>query len=498
MTSTSQKKQRLSQYLTSLRDKYLGMKIVFVSGNFNIVHPGHLRLLNFAQACGDVLVVGLFSDHTPGVIVGFEDRKSTLLGLESVSDVFELSQDMLLDALRVLKPHTVVKGKEHEGLQNIEQEAVSEFGGHLIFSSGEQKFSSRDLIRQELRVTEALSLRTTPAFLGAHGISNRSMIERVKSFNGARVVVIGDLIIDDYVYCDPLGMSQEDPTLVVTPIESKKFLGAAGIVAAHLSGLGASVNYFSIIGGDSTGRLAQEMLVDYGVDPVFVIDQSRPTILKQRYRAQNKTLLRVSHLRSHEASLEFWIVLLGLIKQKISKTDLVVFSDFNYGCLPQNLVNQVCALCQEHNIPYVADSQASSQVGDVSRFVGSDFLSATEREARLAMGDFRSGLQNVANLLFKKARSNGLFVKLGPEGLILVMNREAPTTISLPALNPNPVDVAGAGDAFLSVSSLCRVSGGSLQEAAYLGSIAAAIQVARQGNVPLQRDELLSQINRAN
>ena len=110
------------------------------------MHPGHLRLLNFAQACGDVLVVGLFSDHTPGVIVGFEDRKSTLLGLESVSDVFELSQDMLLDALRVLKPHTVVKGKEHEGLQNIEQEAVSESSAGILFLVLESRNSLQETL----------------------------------------------------------------------------------------------------------------------------------------------------------------------------------------------------------------------------------------------------------------------------------------------------------------------------------------------------------------
>lgn len=484
----------LTNELSDLRSKYRDKKLVFVSGVFNIVHPGHVRLLNFARECGDVLIVGLFCDDSPGVMLGFEDRKSALIAMESVREVVQVAPEDLAATLGILRPTVVVKGKEHETLSNPEGEVLSSYGGHLIFASGDQKFSSRDLIRREFEGGRTLQLQADNHFLQEHGLAKQSMLDRISGFAGARVCVLGDLILDEYVYCDPLGMSQEDPTIVVTPVESKRFVGGAGIVAAHLTGLGAETRYFSIVGADDTGRLAEKLLREYGVECIFVNEDSRPTTLKQRFRAQNKTLLRVSHLRSHEAGREYWEALLADLKASLAKTDLVVFSDFNYGCLPQSFVDEVCDLCRRKSVPYVADSQASSQLGDIGRFVGADFLSATEREARLAMNDFRSGLQNVANMLFSKAKVRGLFVKLGAEGMIIVGGEHGQRTSSLSALNPNPVDVVGAGDAFLAASALCRVSGASLAESAYVGSVAAGIQVSRIGNLPLGQSELLAQL----
>ena len=144
----------------------------------------------------------------------------------------------------------------------------------------------------------------------------------------------------------------------------------------------------------------------------------------------------------------------------------------------------------------MADSQASSQVGNVGRFVGADFLAATEREVRLATNDFKSGLQNVANVLIAQASADHLLVKLGAEGLIAIKADNPFLTDSLPALNTNPVDVAGAGDAMLAAASLCRQAGGSIFEAAHLGSLAAAIQVSRTGNLPIQAHDLMAALVR--
>ena len=162
-------------------------------------------------------------------------------------------------------------------------------------------------------------------------------------------------------------------------------------------------------------------------------------------------MLRVNHLRSHDAGDEFVERFLAHVKTKIGTTKLLIFSDFNYGCLPQNLVDAIIELCQQHDVPFVADSQASSQVSDVSRFVGALMLSATEREARLAMSDSKSGIQNVANKLILKSKADALLLKLGAEGLIALAFEDGKhKTASLPAMNSNPVDVAGAGDAMLS------------------------------------------------
>ena len=474
--------------------KYPGKKVVFVSGNFNIIHPGHIRLLSFARSCGDVLLVGLFSDGLADAFLRFEDRRASLEALEAVSEVFELDPHELTDCLGVVKPHVVVKGKEHEALENPERAVVEAYGGHLFFSAGEQSFSSRDLIRHEVFSNPSKNITVPSTYLENHGISQSSVTSRIQGFGGVRALVVGELIVDEYIYCDPLGMSQEDPTIVVTPMETQRFIGAAGIVAGHLAGLGAEVNFVSIVGADLPASEAEKRLLDMKVNAHFIFDLTRPTIVKKRFRVRNKTLLRVSHLRSHDAAREYCNAAFRQILQLIDSTDLVVFSDFNYGCLPQPLVEAVIKECKSRSIPFYVDSQASSQVGNVGRFIGADFISATEREARLATGDFKSGVQNVANTLLASSQSSGLFLKLGAEGLIVIQADSPFYTDSLPAFNNNPIDVAGAGDAMLASASLCRRCGGSIFEAAYIGSVAAALQVSRAGNLPLSSNELIAAV----
>ena len=119
-----------------------------------------------------------------------------------------------------------------------------------------------------------------------------------------RVAVIGDLIVDEYVTCDAVGMSQEDPTIVVTPLMTRTFVGGAGAVASHAHGLGGDVSFFTLVGNDEAARFARDTLEQQGVVCKTFVDESRPTTRKQRFRALNKTLLRVNHLRQHAAEAE--------------------------------------------------------------------------------------------------------------------------------------------------------------------------------------------------
>jgi rfaE bifunctional protein kinase chain/domain len=313
----------------------------------------------------------------------------------------------------------------------------------------------------------------------------------MRKFSGLRVAVLGDLIVDDYINCDPIGMSQEDPTLVVTPIQTQRFIGGAGIVAAHASSLGADVHYFTVAGNDDAAAYAKKQLEHYRVRTTLLKDDSRPTTLKQRLRANGKTLLRVSHLRQHAISKDLAEKLLSSIKRVLSKTDLLIFSDFNYGCLPQSLVDEVTQLCIRKNIMMVADSQSSSQVGDVSRFLGMTLLTPTEREARLAVGDFESGLIVLAEKLLKKSGARNVLMTLGAEGMIVhSLAEQSWHTDRLPAFNMAAKDPAGAGDSLLTCCAMALAVGADIWQSMYLGAIAAACQVGRVGNTPLSAADI--------
>lgn len=502
MTASTPISSESAAALQSIRAQAGSGRVVFVSGTFNIVHPGHLRLLRFAAECGDYLVVGVYADGlAANAQLTEEMRVEGVAAISWVNHAF-LLRDPPAAFVAHLRPAVVVKGREHEGGENPELEVLQTYGGNLLFGSGDTTFSSLDLIRRETSLIDHGTIIRPGGFLDRHQIDVSAIYSTLEQMRSLRVCVIGDTIVDDYIQCDPLGMSQEDPTIVVTPILTKRFIGGAAIVAAHARHLGAkSVDFLSVVGEDEAGRYVAENLERYGVDAELVPDNSRPTTLKQRYRAGNKTLLRVSHLRQHKIDRKLQSRLMDRIKAKLAETDLLVFSDFNYGALPQELVDQITRECRRRDIMMVADSQSSSQFGDVSRFKGVQLLTPTEREARIAMGNYEDGLVVIAESLRQRADAENIAITLGAEGVLIhakVTEKGQWLTDRLAALNSAPKDVAGAGDCLLVCSAMALAVGRPVWEAMYLGSLAAACQVARVGNIPLGAAELLVEIEKSN
>lgn len=477
----------------------MNTRTVFVSGNFNVLHPGHLRLLRFAKEYGARLAVGVISDRLAGGAAHVPEQMR-LEGIQSNSWVDEafIVDEPVSEVIARLRPDFVVKGKEHESQFNLEAAALEHYGGKLLFSSGETIFSSLDLIRKEFHDIDSRSIGLPHEYLARHGIERQGLATLAAQFSNLRVCVIGDLIVDEYITCQPLGMSQEDPTIVVTPIDSIRFVGGAGIVAEHAAGLGASVHLLTIGGADATREFADKALREADVQVRLLVDDSRPTTLKQRFRCNGKSLLRVSHLHQGAISVGLQAQILAELERILDDVDVLVFSDFNYGCLPQPLVDQVIRSAKERGVMMAADSQSSSQVGDISRFQGMALVTPTEREARISTRNHEDGLVVLAEALRNQSTAKNVLLKLGEEGLLVhagIGQANDWLTDRVSALNTMPKDVAGAGDSLLITSALTLASGGTIWEAACLGSLAAAVQVGRVGNTPINIGELLRELS---
>tara|TARA_B100000315_G_scaffold253034_1_gene291045 strand:- start:1753 stop:3186 length:1434 start_codon:yes stop_codon:yes gene_type:complete len=470
---------------------------VFVSGVFDVLHPGHLRLLRFARELGDRLIVGVLSDDLAGDIA----HVSQDLRLEGVKANSFVSEALLVDTslentIDRLRPNYVVKGKEYEHQSNVEPDVLDKYGGKLVFSSGEAIFSSLDLIRKELTKSYRTISNEPTDFLVRHGIDLVDLVSKVRDIHNLQICVIGDLIVDEYITCDPLGMSHEDPTLVVTTVDTQRFLGGSGIVAGHAAGLGAKVHHLSISGKDDTRDYAYRELQRLGLDVTLLGDNVRPTTLKKRYRAEKTTLLRVSHLHQGAIDAGLQDQLLEKFREVLPDCQLVVFSDYNYGCLPQTLVEKLIKLSEKHDVMMVADSQSSSQIGDVSRFRGMHLLTPTEHEARVSLRNHEDGLVVLAEQLRVRSKARNIILKLGREGALLLLESDQgePQTDRIPALNLSPQDASGAGDALLVASAMLMAVGATPWEAAYVGTVASAVQVGRIGNIPLTQADLLGEI----
>ncbi|KZN47194.1 PfkB family carbohydrate kinase [Pseudoalteromonas luteoviolacea] len=468
-------------------------KCILVQGNFDVLHPGHIRLLSFARSCGQELIVAVNKDKTMPVKsrVSEKHRLEMVNSLECVDHAF-LTDDLPQDVVNILRPYAVVKGKEFECRANPELDILNEYGGKLIFGSGEFESNAEQYIKKTSRPASSFDFAEMRNYASRHNIKASKLSDTLNKVKSLNVLVIGEAIVDEYIQGTAVGMSQEDPTIVMTPNKTDKYLGGAAITAGHIKALGAnSVSLVSVIGHDAAGSFVSEHINNYHVTPYLFTDSTRPTPLKTRYRASSKTLLRVNQVRQHKIPIELQKDIIGAIEQEIAKLDLLVFSDFNYGLLPQSLVNTISQLCKTHSVKVVADSQTSSQVGDISRYTDMDLITPTERETRVALSNPDDGLVVLAQKLTNKAKPKNLVITLGEDGIFIhkpTLTFEHWENDRLPAINTNATDPAGAGDCFLAASSLALVAGASSWEAFYLGSLAAACQVSSLGNVPLSID----------
>ena len=478
------------------------MKTVFISGNFNILHPGHQRLIKFASELGDKLIVGVNSDFIAGdqAFISEEYRVEGVKNNVWVSEV-HLLETKVEEYLETLKPDIVVKGKEWENQENREKKALDKYGGRLIFTSGGPIYSSIELLGKNNNSYESFSNNSffPSHFAKRHNFTKKDLLGCLDKFKGLKVCVIGDLIIDEYISCTPLGMSQEDPTIVVSPTEKVKFIGGAGIVSMHASSLGAQVTFLSVTGKDDERKYAKNQLNNNNLTAYLALDEKRNTTLKQRFQAEGKVLLRVSNLMQDFIDKDIQLELLEAFDKVLDDIDLVVFSDFNYGCLPQTLVDKIISKSKKSGKLIFADSQSSSQVGDICRFNNMDFISATEREARISLQNSQDGLVVLAEKLKSRSEATNIFLKLGPQGVLLYLqsNKENDEFITdrILALNNSPKDTSGAGDAMLITAALSFAIEKNPFIAACMGSIASAIQVGRMGNVPLTVEEFTKALN---
>ncbi len=455
-----------------------------VSGKFKVIHSGHIRIFKLARELSNELVVALDVSNLDSSDIQW--RLSVLNSIDFVSRVITYDSN-LEEIVFSEKPDIIVKGSEFSQSFNVEESLLSQWGGRLIFSSGDSFFSEKDLI-EPLLETQAKKAYPLPSdFMLRHGITTEALSKTVDKFRELKVCVIGDLIVDEFINCHPLGMSQEEPTIVVTPIDSKRFLGGAGIVAAHCASLGADTSLLTVRGADEIGDWGLSKAEEYGVRVTSLIDSTRPTTLKQRFRSGSQTLLKLTHLRQENISTNLELALLEKFKA-LKGVDLIIFSDFSYGVLTKKIANEVLSISKKVGMFVAADSQSSSQIGDLSRFEHADLVTSTEREARLELKNESSGLVVLAEKLRSQLNAKNLLLKLGADGVIIHgtdENGEVVSTDQVQALNDAVLDTSGAGDSLLAAAALSLASNATIYEATLLGSLVAAIQVGRIGNTPI-------------
>ena len=474
--------------------------IVLCHGHFNVIHPGHLRFLQYARRQGKQLVVAVLGDKFLNSKLHYfnqEERAASVAALHDVDWVVVVDQITLKDIIQQLKPEVYVMGKEFEENSDdqIDEEIalVKKYGGQILFSSGEVNYVSSDLLHHEFKTIQREKMQSFQSVCERHLIRIQSLKEKINRFKNLKFLVFGDTIVDQYASCDPVGMSAEAPVLVLREMETKEFIGGAAIVACHIRALGAQCHFLSVTGDDKPAKFVKQTLIEQKITPHLLIDQDRPTTFKIRYMVGNQKILRVSRMQEHSLSFSLESKIIKNLESLIPEIDGLIISDYVYGVVTSRVLDAVINITKKHGVSLFGDLQCSSQIGNVSKFKQFDLICPTEREARIALSDQESGLEKLAMTLLRQTQCKNLLITLGAKGFIAYHtdnDNEVVQSQHFPALTTNPVDVTGAGDSLLSVMALSDCVGANLIESSVLGTCVSAITVNRIGNNPVTASNL--------
>ncbi len=306
----------------------------------------------------------------------------------------------------------------------------------------------------------------------------------VNSFKDKNILVIGDLILDKYIWGEVERISPEAPVPVVEVKDETFNLGGACNVAWNVAELGAKTAIMGIIGEDENGKLLQSMLKEKNINPILIKDSKRPTIEKTRVIAVSQQLLRIDRESKEEPDSKIKEQTLKEIEDILKNFDAVIVSDYGKGVVFKELME----LLVNSGKPVFVDPKPSN----FHLYKGITIMTPNKKEAyQCIKADRKTPLEEVGKRILEETGSKELVITLGGEGMA-IFNDEKITKI--PAKAKKVFDVTGAGDTVISVLSLARISGASLEEAATLANVAAGYVVGEIGTAAIDAKTLLKLI----
>ena len=304
-----------------------------------------------------------------------------------------------------------------------------------------------------------------------------------------RVLVVGDLMLDEYLWGTTERISPEAPVPVVAVQRDDLRLGGAGNVIHNLIALGCQVTVASVLGNDSDGLLLQQRLEEAGVDTQSVIlEPGRVTSRKTRVLANNQQMLRIDRESRGAISQLSEATLLSMLRGCVSEVDLVLVSDYLKGVMTPKLLSGIIALGPERGIPVVVDPKGD----DYSKYRGATMLTPNRKEAqtaaRFSIHD-EASLQEAGEKLCRELQLEALLITRSEEGMSL-FNRDG-RYCHLATEAREIFDVSGAGDTVLALLGAGLAAGLEMELAAQIANLAAGIVVGKVGTSTVTPEELL-------
>ncbi len=318
--------------------------------------------------------------------------------------------------------------------------------------------------------------------------------DNVDKFKNIKVLVIGDLMIDEFIYGKVERISPEAPVPVIDVTSITYTPGGAGNVVNNIYALGGKIYPVGVIGDDGTGK---RLLADFKskgieIDGV-IIDSERPTTLKSRIIAHSQQVVRVD--REQRKNIDEWVCkqMLSFCRMVINEINSIVISDYGKGVINPRLLEEIIPLGKKYNIPIVVDPKESHFLSYKGVTIITPNLQEAENLTHTKITDEES-LIMVGNEILSKLESQGTLITRGEDGMTLFEQNNEITHI--PTIAKEVYDVTGAGDTVVSVMALALGAKIEMKTAARLANLAAGIVVEKVGTATLSREELKERIQK--
>jgi rfaE bifunctional protein kinase chain/domain len=473
-----------------LRAKSCEKRITLCHGVFDLLHIGHIRHFDEARRRGDLLVVTVTPDqfvnkgsHRP--VFPARLRAEAIAALDVVNYVAINQWPTAVETIRMLRPDVYCKGGEYrhavgdaQSALMAEIEAVVEVGGRIEYTD-DITFSSSQLLNDYFSVFPPEVERWLKAFKKRHSLDEvLGYLDRAATL---RPLVVGEAIIDEYVFCDGLGKSTKDPVLAFQYRSSETHAGGSLAVANHLAGFCPQVELVGLLGDSDPREDFVRQSLSPNVCARFVRRRNAPTIQKRRF-VDTHTGARMFELylmNDEPLQSEDEVVLTGTLNEVLEGQTPVVVADYGHGMLTRGAIELLCKRARFLTVNTQANA-GNRGFNTISRYPRADYtcLNAFEiaLETRLRHADQRDLVREVA----KRIDCARFTVTQGKEGMLHYTSAGEFTEV--PALAVRVADRVGAGDAVLAITSLLVVQDAPWDIVGFVGNVAGAQMVADLGN----------------
>ncbi len=315
-------------------------------------------------------------------------------------------------------------------------------------------------------------------------IDPKKKIKIIEGFKNKRILVLGDLMMDKYIWGDVTRISPEAPIPVVVTKNDTSCLGGAGNVGHNLQSLGAIPILTGIVGKDKAGDWVRKTVSD---NRGIFVSKTRPTTVKTRVIAHHQHVVRVDREEKKPISARLTDKVYKFIQQE--KFDALIISDYNKGLVTDSLLKKVLSFAKREKIPVCVDPKLEHFFSfSPVTMMTPNHLEAEKIVHHACLTDRE--VEKAGATILSKISTKYLILKRGERGLSVF--ERGKKAMHIPTLAKEVYDVTGAGDTVIAVSSLALVAGASIRDAALLANIAAGIVVGKLGTASLTSDELIS------